>query len=243
MLSQGLISDVSNFNVQFSPPLQLGSLAYEMALQFFTGINSVFNITSNMTINYTINATPYTCIVPPGLYPIANLSTVLDTSIVNNGGRTLDVQLLANVNSNRSVVQINDSVNVYTVTFTDPHFAFLMGFPQSTVVSSTTTSPDLPNFNSDGSNTNTIDSFNLSVDCIQGSVLNGQTSNIIYSFIPAYSPAGYISERPINLTWIQVNKSIINSINFKMLDNNGNFLNFQGSNWFATLLLRPIGRN
>lgn len=225
----------SDFICNFPTPIELGSLDYEVALYKFVGWNTVRNITSSKNIRYSIDAVNYTLVIAPGLYGVEDLNAFLQTDVVANGGVIDKLSLIPNYSTNRARVVIDNSgAHTYTMDLTyTSNLSTFLGFVPA-VISSTTEGTILPNVN------NGVDSFILQTDLQRNSYNNGRVSNILYSFVPSYSPSSQIIEAPTNLVYFQVNKQTINSIKILLTDNSGNTLNFAGENLVIQLVIRKI---
>lgn len=224
----------SDFVVNFATPIDLGSLGYEVCLYSFRGWNTVRNITTAKSISYSVDGNPFTLAVPPGLYGVEDINTMLQTDIVANGGLSDELQILPNFNTNRVDIRIDNSSHTYTIDLTSSdNLSQFLGFTPA-VLNSTTSGDALPNVNGG------VDSFQIECDLIRNSYSNGRVGKILYSFTPAYSPSGQIVIEPTHLAFFQINKSVINSIRFKLVDNLGEILNFSGENVVIQLMLRKI---
>ena len=69
----------------------------------------------------------------------------------------------------------------------------------------------------------------LCVDCsiAEGSYLNGIPVHIIHQFFPNVSPGFKIIETPQNIIYFPVTVKVIDKINIKIIDQNGDLVNFR----------------
>lgn len=226
--------DPSDFIVNFNSPIELGSLKYEAALYSFVGWNSVDNLTGTHTISYTIDAAPFVLNIPAGLYGVEDINALLQADVVGNGGTSGALSITPNYSTDRVEIQIDNTTHTYTINLTAANnISTFLGFTPA-VISSTTVGDLLPDVNGG------TDSFQIECDLIRNSYTNGRIGNTIYSFTPSYSVGSQIRENPTNLIYFQVNKSQINSIKFRLVDNLGNKLNFGGNHIVIQLVIRPI---
>lgn len=79
----------------------------------------------------------------------------------------------------------------------------------------------------------TVQSFNvISVECnvATGSFINGKLGHSIHTFYPTAEPGYKIVETPNPVVYLNLNKTIINDISVKLVDENGHNINFRGEN-------------
>jgi hypothetical protein len=240
----------SDFLVSFFPPIELGSLAWQVALLQFDGWFTTFNITSgNAVLVWSLdnNVTPISIPVPDGNYAVQDLNDLLAQSMRNNGGTGTDpitgrvtygVTILPNFNTNRVVIVIDNTVGVgNTFTFdlsVVGNLSTLLGFNPS-VITTTTNGPFEPRFNAG------VDQWQVRCDLIRNSYSNGIEADILFNFVPQVPPSAHVTIQPLHLSYLQVNKSQINSVRIRLTDQNGNLLNFNGQNVVVTLKLKAIG--
>jgi len=72
---------------------------------------------------------------------------------------------------------------------------------------------------------------------INGSILNGLPSNILFSFVLNEPPGAKIIREPTTILYKQINKSKLDSIEFYFIDDDGNDVDFQGETITFTLQL------
>jgi len=132
-----------------------------------------------------------------------------------NGEDTFYASFTLNNNTQRIKITLSNS---YEVRFTNgSEFRLLIGADATTYDSTTdlTGHPDM---------TRGINSFNVHTDIIRETYYNGQSSTILYNFIPNVAP-GYITElSPQKLLRLGLNKQEIRSMRI----------------WFTDQLNRPI---
>lgn len=80
------------------------------------------------------------------------------------------------------------------------------------------------------------------IDCnlVGGSFLNGKPVHIVHQFYPTV-PFGYkIVELPTNILYFPITTKTISNISLRVIDQDGNLVNFQGETITVRLHLRKI---
>ena len=89
-------------------------------------------------------------------------------------------------------------------------------------------------------NLNTIKKFHLNCDVIDGSVVDGIRQPILYSFV-LDKPSGYkVFCQPETIHFKKINKSVLNTINFYLEDDDHKEVNFNGETLTFTLQMIKI---
>lgn len=83
----------------------------------------------------------------------------------------------------------------------------------------------------------TIDKIHLNCDKVDGSILNGSPSSILYSFNVDVSPGYRIIEQPKTILYKNIQATKLESLNFYILDDDGNEVDFNGETISLTLQL------
>jgi hypothetical protein len=230
-------SDTSDFTVTFANPIQLNpKRGYMFGLKRFSVYNSLANIDSK---NNRLSMTPdngktwIDVFIPPGAYEIKALNTRLQT-LLKDKGHPDAITIEADENTAKATLSIKKAN--YQVDFTKPNsLSSLLGFKPGVYKSTTNVSDDLIKITL----TNDID-----IHCnliTSNSYVNGLNKPILYS-ISAYSvPVGakiVVSE--INPVFLPINKTVIDSIRFQILDDNEGLLNFSGETIIIDCLLSQV---
>lgn len=229
LMSQGKISNPSEFTMQLDSPLNLGSLNYKIGLYSVDCWNTAKNCV-NETLRYSINSVYFTYTIPDGFYSIELLNAGLQVDIVSNGGTTGAIQLLGDYAQNRVVVSIDNTLagNPYTLDLaTSTGIANLLGFPEAEL-SASATGTSIANFSRNPTNYDPIDSWQIETNLISGSYENGTTSRIIFSFIPAIRVGSKVYQRPLNIPYFQIAPTVISDIYIALKDNRGNLIDLGG---------------
>lgn len=226
-------TDPSNFVVNFNQPIQLGSLNYKLALAKVETWNTNPNCVGN-SIAYTLNGSPFTLAIPNGQYGISDLNAVFKEELEGRGADIGSASIVANENTNRVVIELDSSVDTVAVDLTaSGNIAHLLGFDE-VVVSATREGDRIANI------TNSVDTWQVKCDVVNGSYSNGTVDQIIFNFAPTVPTSSFIEIEPLHLIYMQVNTSIISSMRFELVDNLGRPIDLAGEDVVYTILIEPL---
>uniref|UniRef100_A0A1Y1M5S2 Uncharacterized protein n=1 Tax=Photinus pyralis TaxID=7054 RepID=A0A1Y1M5S2_PHOPY len=203
----------SILNAFFRPPLLLNDDDYVMGLTNFETYNSIHNVTpTNNKFKYGNQMIT----IPPGCYEISDINNYINAQLNRTSGDYVELQ--ANNNTMQSVIKANRPID-FTI---ENSIGELLGFEKKTLSAEETHT---------SSNTINILKVNsLLVECsiTTGNFKNGVPAHTIHQFFPSV-PAGYkIIERPLTVIYLPINVSSVTSITLKILDQDGDIVNFNG---------------
>ena len=89
-------------------------------------------------------------------------------------------------------------------------------------------------------NLNTTNKIHLKCDCIDGSIQNGVRQPILYSFVLDKKPGYKIFSEPETVYYKKINKSVLNTINFYLEDENNEEVDFNQETLNFTLQMIKI---
>ncbi len=239
--------DPSSFICNFHPAIELGSLNYEVCLFHFNGWFTARNIVGR-TLDFDDGTTFVSIGIPDGIYTVEDLNNVLAERLRTLGWCEADaltgninygITILPNYNTNRVVITIDNSILAGAKTFT---YTFggagsletFLGFNAGNITA-TTQGPNVPQVSGG------IDQWQIRCDLIRNSYDNGKASDIFYSFTPAVPPSASIDITPVHLSYLQVNKSTIGGIRFRLTDQDGELIDLAGEHVVYTIKIRKIG--
>lgn len=239
LISQGKITDPSEFSLNLDQALNLGSLNYKIGVYSIDCWNTAKNVV-NETLRYSINASYYTWTIPDGNYSIELLNQAFQVDIVSNGGTTGMMQLIGDPSQNKALVVIDNTSDTYTLDLaTSTGIANLLGFPELEVVTSGT-APNIANFSRNPINYDSIDSWQLDTNLITGSYENGANSRVCYSFVPTGSVSSKFIEKPVNIPYFQISQTTLSNIYLSLRDNRGNKIDLGGEHLNVVFEIKPI---
>lgn len=85
-----------------------------------------------------------------------------------------------------------------------------------------------------------VNSILVSLDIVENSYVDGKLQPSIFSFFPNVAPGYKIVEKPVNVVYSKIIKNSINSIEFKITDQDGELINFRGERISIRLHIREI---
>jgi hypothetical protein len=194
---------------------------YEMALVSFNAYNSIPNINdSNNRFTYSIDdgKTWITLLLPTGCYEISDINNELQVLLTaNNHVGYCDIESLKHLSIS--------CIHIYQPSFQikferNNNIRSVLGFNESII-------SGVGEHKSD--HEVIIESFNdlvIHCDLVYGSLMNGKQSAVLYSIPP--SPPGYrMFIYPNPLIYVPVTKYDIRGMTIKIVDENGDIINFR----------------
>lgn len=211
----------SELNTNYFPPLTLNK-KYECGLLYFSALNSVPNINNENNV-FMYGNEGKQIIIPCGLYDLQDINDYVKTRV-----QDCDIQIKANNNTLKCSIFCSQCINFEVKNSIAP----LLGFP-----------PVKLEANKWHESMNPVSILPLTViriecDLVQGSYINGSPSHIIYEFVPNVAPGYQFIEVPRNVIYFPLRKKIITSVSIKIVDSEGNLINFQNENIQLCLHLR-----
>lgn len=223
-LTFSLSGNSSTLTADFNPPIYLNdNEEYEIGLINFESFNVIPNIdeTNNQFIFHNSSLT-----IPTGAYEIKDLVTYIKKNVPSS------VRISIEPNRNNSTVSILSNVKI---DFTPKNsIGSILGFKRRILNPDQLEKSDFP--------VQIIKINALCIDCniANGSFSNGKPSHIIHEFFPTVPPGYKIVETPQNVLYFPVNVKTINSISVKVVDQNGEIVNFREETISLRLHLRRV---
>ncbi len=216
-------------------PISLEDGNYTIGLIEMAAYNSVFNITTaNNNLRYSKDdGTTWIDIdIPEGAYEIDQINDEIHRQLELNDDVFNDpeddgypIELSANLSTQKSIIELKTAPNInspFQVNLTATNsIASLLGFDSRILV-------DEYNLSENKVNIITIDKIHLCCDFIEGSILNGLPSSILFSFVLDAGPGYKIIKEPNVILYKKINKSKLESLYFYLLDDDGNEVDLQG---------------
>ena len=88
-----------------------------------------------------------------------------------------------------------------------------------------------------------VSEIRVTDDVIGSSYLDGETTNDIYSFYPEVAPGYKIVEKPFHLIYLPIVLHKISSMETRIVDQNGNLMNFRGEDIIMRFHIRERKSN
>jgi hypothetical protein len=216
----------------FNPPIYLEEdVDYEIALVDFDTYYSIPNIDSrnNSLIWYDANNSAQEIHLPEGAYELNNIESALQREITK---RDSNANIILELDSPSSQVIINSNRKLsFDV---DNTLGSVLGFSQRSIESNTPTIGDHP--------INILKINAICIDCniAGGSFMNGTPAHIIHSFYPTSPPGFKIVEAPSQPIYHPVTTKVISNITVKIVDQDGEIINFRTDIRTLRLHLRKV---
>ena len=220
-----------NFNVNFNPPLELNIHdTYEMALISAEIWYSWHNITSeNNTFVYNVDNEVR---VPPGAYNIVNINDTIHDIMRQNGDNEEGISITPNYNTLKSKVELKFD---YTVDFRKSSIRSVLGFDNKLVQGNQIHESD------NIVNITNINTAQIHCNLIEGSYINGSSSDLLYTFSPNVSPGFLMQISPSQKMYVPLKRTnVIDNIRISLKDQDGNFINLNNERTTYFIHLRKI---
>ena len=225
-----------NFITTFYPPLQLDiNKNYEVSLINAQIWYSWHNITTNNNkFFYSIGkGNSKQLKIPPGSYNIEDLNTEIKHLIEQNGDDKNSITITPNYNTLRSRIELK---NNYKVDFRKPgSIGKMLGFGLSFLkVNGVHDSTHVVNISN-------INSLQIHCSLINGSYINGISSDLLYTISPNVPPGYLIQVEPKKNVYAPIkNLSQIDSVRFSIKDQDSNFVDMKNERVTYYIHLKEI---
>ena len=152
----------------------------------------------------------------------------------SSGNKQFHTNITCILSTYRALISFDNSDN-YQLDLRNTNFGDLIGFEKK-LVTTTEYGTKLPNI------TNSIDVLNIKTSAITDSIVNGINTNTIIAVIPTDNltrsfPFTFERRRPLFCT---VSSNVISEMRIYVTDSLGRPLNFNGIDWFMTLILHSM---
>lgn len=219
-----ITGNTSVFNVDYFPPLELSG-NYECALVDFQTYNSIPNVDERNNL-FHIGAKSIE--IPIGSYELNDISKYINTVLVETH-KEAKIELYGNNNTLKSVISASEIIY-----FDRPRsIGSLLGFSKRELPAKLVHTSDL--------NVDIVKVTTIRVECniISGSYSNSNRSHILHEFSPAVGPGYKMVEVPRNLIYLPVNVKTISYLTVRIVDQDGDLINFRGEKIAIRIHLRP----
>ena len=201
----------------------------------FTWLN-VNSLYDNQLIKYSSDSgsTFHNITFPSGVWNYTDFNTYIKdiTKIVKDGANNNEYPITLEFDNTTFRVTVK-LANNYQLDLTASHFNDLIGFDKKVLKNETNIGPKVPNLSQD------TDILNIHCDLINDSLVDGQDTDIIYSFStivlrPSYS----FTIEPRRVTYNPTNKNNISSIRIYITDGKRRLIDLNGADTSFSLILK-----
>ena len=237
-----IVMDKSTHEEHLSQPLQTNYKQFKIAVTFFTGYNVIFNVTNENNKFYFIKSITdkdgnIIITIPPGAYEIESLNNEIKRIIIDEEHYTeanYPFSIKPNFSTLGSIIEISTQRPVITFV---PHDSIrdLLGFNKTTIFEEYILSPNPVDILS-------FDNIFLECNIAQRMIFRGKRSGIIHNFTMDVDPGyKYIEKTSGGVQWYMMeSKDIISSICFKLKNEHGNLVSFNGQSITFRLSIKEI---
>ena len=237
-----IVMDKYTHEAHLSQPLQTNNKQFKIAITFLNGYNGMFIVTNENNKFYfkkTISDDDgfIKITIPPGAYEIESLSKEIKRTNIDEEHYTeanYPFTIKPNFSTLGSIIEISPQGSIISFMF-DDSIKDLLGFNARTIYDEYTPSDhpvDILSF----------DNIFLECNIAQGMIFKGKRSGIIHNFTMDVDPGyKYIEKFRIwVLYYMMESKDIISSICFKLKNENGSLVSFNGQSITFGLSIKVI---
>lgn len=220
-----LSGNSATLSVKYHPPIYLDeNFEYAIGLINFETFNAIPNIdeTNNLFIyNYDKEIK-----IPPGSYEIDDINNLIQKELEKE---QISFHLYPNNNTLRTHIK-----TTAPITFKKGTIGKILGFENSELVANKEHISDYP------AEIIRINSLNIDCSIAEGSYLNETPVHIIHQFFPSVAPGFKIIESPQHIIYFPVTVKVIDKIILKIIDQDGELINFRGETVTVRLHLKRL---
>ena len=237
-----IIMDKSIHQEHLSEPLQTNNKKFKIAVTFLSGYNGIFNVTSdNNKFYFTKSITDdnhYIIItIPPGAYEIESLNDENKRIIINDMHFTEDnypFVIKPNFTTLGSIIEISNEESAISFKANNS-IGSLLGFNKRTIY-------DEYNLSDNPVDILSFDNIFIETDIAQGMIFRGRRTGIIFNWTMDVDPGyKYIEKFAGGISWYMMEtKDFISSINFKLKNENGDLVSFNGQSITFKLSIKEV---
>ena len=171
---------------------------------------------------------------PAGVWNYTDFNTHIRdiTKIVKDGAENNEYPITLEFDNTTFRVTITLAQN-YQLDLTSSNFNELIGFDKEILKNQSNVGPRVPNLSQD------TDILNIHCDLINDSLVDGQETDIIYSFSTSVLRPSYsFTLEPRRVTYNPTNKNIIDSIRMHITDGKRRLIDLNGADTSFSLILK-----
>lgn len=212
----------------FNPPIYLEEdVEYEIGMSNFDTFNSIANVDSTNNLFVWGNNDDFKIEIPMGSYELQGIIDLLNQKIHANDP-TANIIITPNKQTAKVTLTTNRKINFQV----ENSIGSLFGFDKQVLIADA--------IHHAHSQIKILKVNSICIDCniAIGSYLNDKPVHIIHQFFPTV-PIGFkIVESPLTILYFPVSVKTINNITVKVVDQNGQLINFQNEEITVRLHLR-----
>ena len=232
-----------NFTTQFRQPIFLDPNS-----QYVVGLNRIINMRFTW---YNINAALQNQLIrvssdggktfsniafPAGVWDYSTINAAIRNATDPLAGSTPEknekfpINLAFSLTTFRVTITLEEN---WQLDLTPSNFGNLIGFDKKILTDKVNIGPRVPNLSQD------TDVLNVHCDLTNGSLVDGEESDIIFSFSTSVLQASYsFTLEPMRITFSPVNKNTISSIRIYITDGKRRIVDLNGADTAFSLILK-----
>ena len=237
-----IIMDKSTHEEHLSQPLQTNNKQFKIAVTFLSAYNGIFNVTNSKNKFYFTKSITdddhYIMItIPPGAYEIESLNDEIKRIIIDYEHFTeanYPFKIKPKFSTLGSIIEISNQKSAISFK-PDDSIGSLLGFNKRTIF-------DEYNLSDNPVGIISFDNIFIECDIAQGIIFRGKRSGIIFNFVMDVDPGyRYIHKFHGGVQWYMLEtKDFISSINFKLKNENGGLVSFNGQSVSFRLSIKEV---
>lgn len=214
-LTLTLSGNSSILTANYFPPIDLKERNYICGLVDFQTYNSIPNVDERNN-NFNLGGKDY--IIPTGSYEIGDIEKFLRIEL--NIPKSSERKLIIKPNNNTLKCEI---FATETIDFEKKNtIGGLLGFSKRKL------KPNIWHFSDLFVDINKVNIIRVECNIISGTYINNQQAHILHEFSIGVSPGYKIIEVPRNVIYLPLTINKISSLTIKLVDQNGEIINFRG---------------
>lgn len=207
-----LTGDTSTINANYHPPVVLEeNFEYVIGLVNFEAYNAIPNIDTGINKLYLGNEV---ITIPTGSYEFSDINNYIQGQIKS---KNIKFSMSANNNTLKCTIMSDKEINFERVDSIGP----LLGFKKQKLQPNVSHESSLP--------VNILKTNTVRIECniVTGAYNNNELVHTLHEFFPTVPPGFKIVETPQNVIYLPINTKTIDSITLKIVDQDGNLINFR----------------
>ena len=236
-----IVMKESTHEEHLSQPLQTNNKQFKVAITFLSGYNSLFNVSDKNNKFYFVKSIAddeyIKVTIRPGIYEIEALDLKIKRVVIDEGHYNesdYPFNIKPDFNTLGSIIEISPQGSVISFS-PDDSIGNLLGFSKKTIYEEYNISQkpvDIISF----------DNIFIDTDLAQGMIFRGRRTGIIHNFTMDVNPGYKFIERfRGGIQWFMLHsKDIISSISFKLRNEDGNLVSFNGQSITFRLSIKEI---
>lgn len=209
----------------YFPPIELNT-PYECGLISLYTYNSIPNITAK---NNTFHVGNKSITLPSGSYEIDDIAAYIEKELEQSQNPKITAMIRANTNTLTTEIEASEEIHFDK----ENSIGSLLGFSKKKIPKNKLVSSDLP------VKINTVNSIRVECNLVVGTYMNNTPVHTIHEFAPDVPPGYKINEIPKNIIYLPVNAKTISSVAVRLVDQDGNLIDFRDETITIRLHLRP----